>query len=121
MPSLARRQETHPIDLPHLGDIDSRVKELGMLGRLALLSILIPAAGFFVSPVTAQVATGNIRGTVLDASEAVIPNAVVVLTNISTGFTRSVTCNERGDFDAPSMPLGDYQIAASAGGFQKKI
>jgi hypothetical protein len=92
-----------------------------MLGRLTLLSILIPAAGFFVSPVAAQVATGNIRGTVLDASEAVIPNAIVVLTNISTGFTRSVTCNERGDFDAPSMPLGDYQIAASAGGFQKKI
>src|ERR1700737_117703 len=69
----------------------------------------------------AQVANGNIRGTVLDSSEAVIPGAAITLTNISTGFTRNVICNERGDFDAPAMPLGDYHITAGAGGFQKKI
>src|SRR2546428_2638942 len=92
-----------------------------MLRKLDLFSALILATGLWVPPQAAQVAAGSIRGTVLDSSEAVIPNAAITLTNVSTGFTRSVTCNERGDFDAPSMPLGNYQITAEAGGFQKKI
>jgi len=92
-----------------------------MSRKLAVFSNLILATACVIPPLRAQVATGNIRGTVLDSSEAVIPNAAVTLTNVSTGLTRSVTCNERGDFDAPSMPLGDYQIAAEASGFQKKI
>ena len=92
-----------------------------MFSKLVLVSTVVGASVFFPSSAAAQVATGNIRGTVLDSSEAVIPNAAVTLTNVSTGFTRVVTCNERGDFDAPLMPIGDYQIAAGASGFQKKI
>src|SRR5262245_59688256 len=69
----------------------------------------------------AQSATGNIRGTVMDASEAVMPNVKITLSNIDTGFSRETASNERGDFDAPSMPLGNYQIAAEFTGFQKKI
>lgn len=83
---------------------------------LAVAAIaLLPAA------LAAQVATGNIRGTVVDSSEGVIPNVKVTLTNVNTGFTRAVTTNEHGDFNAPSMPLGEYQIAAEIAGFQKKI
>src|SRR5262249_59165774 len=69
----------------------------------------------------AQVATGNIRGTVVDTSEALVPGATVTLTNAGTGFTRTVTTNDRGDFDPPSMPLGDYQISVEMRGFQKKV
>src|SRR5713226_9598074 len=69
----------------------------------------------------AQVATGNIRGTVVDTSEAVIPNVTVSLTNVNTGWRRTVTTNDAGDFNAPSMPLGDYQITAELAGFQKKV
>src|SRR5713226_5496459 len=68
-----------------------------------------------------QVATGNIRGTVVDASEAVVPNVTVTLTNVNTGWRRTVTTNDAGDFNAPSMPLGDYQITAELAGFQKKV
>src|ERR1700730_16901601 len=77
--------------------------------------ILVAAAG------VPQVSTGNIRGTVLDSSGAVIPNAAITITNAATAFTRSLTTNERGDFDAPLMPLGDYHITAEAVGFQKKM
>ncbi len=68
-----------------------------------------------------QTATGNIRGAVTDTSEGVIANVKIALTNINTGFTRELATNERGDFDAPSMPIGEYQIAAEYPGFQKKI
>lgn len=69
----------------------------------------------------AQVATGNIRGTVQDASGAVIQGAAVVLTNADTGLTRSTLSNDRGEFDAPLMPLGNYRVAASYKGFQTKV
>jgi Carboxypeptidase regulatory-like domain len=69
----------------------------------------------------AQVATGNIRGVVVDSTEAVIPSAKVTLTNSGTGLQRIVTTNENGDFNAPFMPLGDYQLAAEVAGFSKKV
>src|SRR2546425_6224607 len=73
------------------------------------------------APMLAQVATGNIRGTVMDATEAVIGNAKVTLVNVNTGVERTVATNESGDFNAPSMPLGDYQIIAEVPGFQRKV
>src|SRR5215469_18181210 len=69
----------------------------------------------------ARVATGNIRGVVVDTTEAVIPNAKVTLTNSGTGLQRTVVTNETGDFNAPFMPLGDYQIAAEVPGFSRKV
>ena len=75
----------------------------------------------FSAGALAQVTTGNLRGTVLDATEAVIPNVTVTLVNTGTGSQRVVTTNESGDFNAPFMPLGDYQITAEVAGFQKKV
>ena len=65
-------------------------------------------------------ATGNIRGTVTDASGGVLTQCPVTITNTDTGLRRAVATNERGDFNAPSMPLGGYQISVEKTGFQKK-
>src|SRR5262245_27514779 len=82
-------------------------------------------AVFLIFPATrqaaAQTASGNIRGTVLDSTDAVIPKVTITLSNVSTGLRRTVITNERGDFDAPFMPLGDYQITAEVAGFQRKV
>src|SRR5579872_4273458 len=59
----------------------------------------------------AQVATGNIRGTVSDASGGVLPNCSVTITHTETGLLRRVSTNEQGDFNAPSLPVGEYRIA----------
>ena len=67
----------------------------------------------------AQVATGNIRGTVLDGTGAVLPNCPIAITNTSNGTQRSVTTNERGDFNVPSLPIGFYDVTAALTGFQK--
>src|SRR5712664_290262 len=83
--------------------------------RIALLLLAAHHAAL------AQVATGNIRGTVMDASEAIIAGAKVTLVNANTGLQRTITTNEKGDFNAPSMPLGDYQIIAAVPGFQRKV
>jgi hypothetical protein len=84
-------------------------------------SVLILATGLFLTRAVAQVTTGNIRGTVVDTSEGGIGSVIVTLTNVQIGSQRVVTTNGVGDFNAPSMPLGDYQISAEIVGFQKKI
>lgn len=86
-----------------------------MLPRLAAILLIGSAI------VNAQVATGNIRGTVTDATDAVIANAKVTLIHTSTSQQRTVETNESGDFNAPFVPIGDYRVAVEVSGFQKKI
>src|SRR5712691_6887735 len=69
----------------------------------------------------AQVATGNLRGTVSDSTGGVLPNCSVTITHTSTGLVRKVVTNEQGDFNAPSLPVGEYQIAIGLTGFQTKV
>ena len=44
----------------------------------------------------AQVATGNIRGTVSDSTGGVLPNCSVTITHTDTGLVRKVFTNEQG-------------------------
>jgi hypothetical protein len=69
----------------------------------------------------AQVATGNIRGTVTDSTGGVLPNCAVTISHTATGLERKVSTNERGDFNAPSLPVGEYKLTAGAAGFQTKV
>src|SRR5438270_13506259 len=85
------------------------------------LFAIIAMAGLCAAIGCAQVATGNIRGTVSDATGGVLPNCSVTITHTSTGLTRKVATNEQGDFNAPSLPVGEYSIAIGATGFQNKV
>ena len=85
-----------------------------------LLSIAMIAA-LGVAICCAQVATGNIRGSVADSSGGVLPNCAVTITHTSTGLVRKVSTNEQGDFNAPSLPVGEYRIATGLTGFQTKV
>jgi len=87
------------------------------MGRVARLLAFLAV---FASAAFGQVATGNIRGTVVDSSEGVIANVTITLINVNTGARRVVTTNANGDFNAPFMPLGGYQITAEIAGFQRK-
>jgi hypothetical protein len=60
---------------------------------------------------------GTISGVVRDPSGSVIANATVNVTNLETGFRRSVTTNEAGEYEAGLLPLGSYQILVQATGF----
>src|SRR5258708_16049708 len=104
-----------------MGMPNKEVEVLSLRDKPAQLGALILATGPVPALAIAQVTTGNIRGTVVDSSEGGIGNVTVTLTNVQMGGQRVVTTNAIGDFNAPSMPLGDYQISAEIAGFQKKI
>ncbi len=65
----------------------------------------------------AQVPTGALAGLVTDATGAVVPNAVVTLTNKETGATRTVESDSEGFYSAPSLPAGEYEVKVTAKGF----
>ena len=62
---------------------------------------------------------GAISGRVTDTSNAVVPGAMVEIKNVDTGFTRIATTGAQGEYRAPELPLGQYQIEVSFAGFQK--
>ncbi len=71
--------------------------------------------------IQAQVAGGTISGTVTDVGGRVIPNAEIVVTNVDTGISRTVTTNDVGLYEAPNLLPGQYEIKSSAPGFKTEV
>ena len=68
-----------------------------------------------------QVSTGSIRGTVSDPSGAVVPDAVIVLTNVRTGVVQSVKSDSSGNYLIDFVPTGEYKINVEMVGFKKFV
>ena len=47
-------------------------------------------------PAFAQTVSGTIQGRIVDANEAVVPGATIVIRNIETGQERTLTSNDEG-------------------------
>ncbi|HKW97657.1 MAG TPA: carboxypeptidase-like regulatory domain-containing protein [Bryobacteraceae bacterium] len=74
---------------------------------------------FAALPLAAQTGLGIVRGTVQDASKAVIPNAKVTLTNTATGVARESQTNAAGIYYFGAIPIGPYSLDVEAEGFKK--
>jgi len=74
-----------------------------------------------VSTIYAQSQSGTIVGTVTDQAGAVVAAAEVRLANEATGFVRTVTTNESGQYVASSVPTGSYSIQVAQPGFRKLV
>ena len=59
------------------------------LWAIALVAVLAAAPGF------AQGTTGTLAGSATDEQGLALPGVAVTATNLSTGFTRSDSCNAR--------------------------
>lgn len=63
--------------------------------------------------------SGSINGTVVDATQAAVPGAALVLTNTQTGETRQLTSSEQGYFFFTDLPRGEYNLKVSSTGFRE--
>jgi hypothetical protein len=79
---------------------------------LVLLSIL---------PARAQETRGAIFGRVTDTQLSVIPGATVVVTNVDTNTTMTLTSNETGYYEANLLIAGNYRLTVEKPGFRKSI
>jgi hypothetical protein len=61
---------------------------------------------------------GNIQGTVSDASGAVIPNATVTVTDVSTQVKHITKSDKAGVYVFPGLPVSTYNLGIAATGFE---
>ena len=83
---------------------------LGLLLAL-LLTLLLTVPAF-------AALTGDLQGTVVDPTGAVITGAQVTIRNLATGITKTVTTNQNGDFAALQLELGDYEVTIEKQGLK---
>ncbi len=67
----------------------------------------------------AQTQTATVRGTVTDASGAVIPGAALTLTNVDQNRPWSAESNAAGAYVFQQIPPGNYSLAVEADGFKR--
>ena len=92
---------------------------MNRLFRTALVLALFACAGsLFVMTASAQSVYGSIFGTVSDASGAVIPNALITVTDASKGTVVTVLSNASGDYSVPHLIPDVYNLKVVAKGFK---
>ncbi len=60
----------------------------------------------------------SIRGTVVDPSGAVVPDATLTATNVATGLNYTTKSTSDGTFSFLQLPIGDYSVRVERSGFK---
>src|SRR5215831_3188441 len=89
-----------------------KTKKLSLFA-LILLALTACMASF------AQSISGDLTGTIFDASGAGIPNATVVAKNDATGVESTTKSTTTGEYQLSNLPPGTYTITVTASGFTK--
>lgn len=87
-----------------------RSKSIQCFAALCAIIFLLPLCGL------AQ-GLARISGAVTDPTGAVVPNATVVATQLSTGAKTTVTTNGIGEYVFPSLVPAEYSINVTSAGF----
>ncbi len=85
---------------------------------LCLSVVSIAVLIFLAIPLVAQLPTATILGVAKDSSGGVLPNTTVTITNVDTGATRTVKTSDDGEYRAPELPVGRYEVRAEHAGFK---
>src|SRR5689334_22628049 len=80
-------------------------------------AILAIAAALTPCAFTQTVVTGDIAGSVTDASGAVIPTSALTLKSSATGETKTANTGKNGDFRFALLRPGTYSLSVTAKGF----
>src|SRR2546428_9990410 len=85
-------------------------------GKLGVFVVLFAASAWTLS---AQQYYGTLTGTVTDSTGAVVPGAVITVTNLSKGTATSATTNEAGIYRVAALTPGSYRLEAQAPSFKR--
>jgi hypothetical protein len=102
-------------------DVSPELKaDLTAFGRILwYIPLLAGLCSLFPFQLDAQnSATSTITGTVTDPSGAVVPGASVSVLNEATQVVVSVKTTDAGDYTAPFLKPGTYQVTVAHGGFE---
>src|SRR5438445_968070 len=91
-------------------------------GRCLLVCLLVSfVVCLLTTKASAQVLYGSLVGTITDQSDAAVPKAEVIATNIATNKTYRDVTDDQGRFSISDVLSGTYSIKASASGFSTLV
>jgi hypothetical protein len=76
---------------------------------------------YFLGGIVFAQTFGSITGVVADPSGAIVPNAVVTVTNMGSNAERSTTTNTSGLYVFPDLVPGTYSVKVMTTGFQTAV
>jgi hypothetical protein len=92
-----------------------------LLYSLPVLFLFGTGVAPFSTRVYAQAISGDLVGTVADATGAVVPNATVTAVNAATSVRATASTNASGLYRLANLLPGNYNISAEAAGFTTSI
>jgi hypothetical protein len=87
-----------------------------LVGLLAVVALVYPSP-----PAVAQVATGSIVGTVLDATGQVVPGAQVTIRNVNRNTATTYVTDQNGAYAALFLVPGTYDVQVELQGFRSWV
>src|ERR1700758_1553732 len=88
-------------------------------GRCSFQFVRLALALLFASiQMLSQANTGRILGSVTDQTGGAIAGATVTITDTERGTTRTLTTDDSGSYNAPSLIPGTYTVRAEFRGFK---
>jgi hypothetical protein len=93
----------------HMG-VHRKALCLGIVSTAMLILLAIPSV--------AQLPTGTILGVAKDSSGGVLPNTTVTITNVDSGFKRTVMTGDDGSYRVVELPVGHYEVRGEHTGFK---
>lgn len=82
----------------------------------AIFVLLMSSSAIAGAP-QAQIASGDLKGSIFDPSKAVVAGGRVTSTNVSTGVARSTVSDATGEYRIALLPPGEYDLTVEAQGF----
>src|SRR5438093_5449907 len=95
------------------------VNSLRLFARLATTVVLLLAFG--TSLIFGQGGTATISGVVRDTSGALVPGVTITVKHVDSGLIRTVMTSETGNYSAPALPVGPYEITTTMPGFKQAV
>ncbi len=71
-----------------------------------------------LSPSLLAAQEATIVGTVTDPTDRVVPDITITVTNVQTGAIRTLVTNDVGQYVAPGLPIGNYDVSVEPSGFK---
>jgi hypothetical protein len=82
------------------------------------MSRLAFSASLFLLSLPALAQNSQLEGRVIDASQAIVGQAVITVTRTDSGLQREVLSNDQGLYAVPLLPPGQYHIVVNKVGFK---
>src|SRR3954451_18409621 len=76
---------------------------------------------FAAAALLAQTEKATVRGIVTDSTGAVVPGAVITVSEIATNLDRKTSSDTNGNFEVPNLQPGAYSVKADRVGFRSFV